>query len=673
MATSDVEQKILGRLANMTAYTSPFLSRALHQVLGLSVMLAKKLRRARKLRRLDPSRDTKSLQLYHHILWLSREGLSIVELDILPDTQNGEQGAECRVMSCKLRASFYHIFCLFHNNPPVSTLSIPSQITLSPDDPDSPPPRNGQRRSSNGKNGSSRHGKKASFRDAIPSLQSDISYITNPYALTGATPPPQSQNPQTPSRPPGLPPKPPIPSSTAFILPPLNFLPITTSAFTTTSSLASSLLPGSHPLRLSVALEHSAFLWDCAKEFDRSRRVAYRAIQDVWKAEEGMDDVEFDDARELVSLLGSMVKRGLPKGSSSGGTQGGRSARDSGARPGTEDIEAVRRGGEGAWLASSPGRPTATSSRKSPPKETRSSPPRRQDSRGTSSTTPKAAAVPSRTTSRRSSPPGQDRGEPRSTASKPAPTSSRTTQRRSSPPRQDRSMPSNTPPRPTTSGINTTSRSSPRRQESYGTASSTPRPPTAIRDSPYLRPPTAGKDKELPPTPEEWTRIGYLGEPRSGAGRRGAYERTPPNAARISRGGSATSQHPNTPQARTPPSQLRPGNPGSSGSYASQEARMQTPQRPASDRRGSGAAGEGGSRSGGSGSRSGGSSSHNRGGSVGQRASGDSGSRGEPSNQSTPRSGGGDERHSGESKHSSGSGTPTATQTQRGGRRRRWF
>ncbi|KAF2234833.1 14-3-3 protein [Viridothelium virens] len=671
MATSDVEQKILGRLANITATKDIFLSKALQQVLGLSVMLAKKLRRARKLRRLDPSRDTKSLQLYHHILWLSREGLSIVELDVLPYTQNGEQGHECRVMSCKLRASFYHIFCLFHNNPPVSTLSIPSQITLSPDNPDSPPQRNGQRRSSNGKNGSSRHGKKASLRDAIPSLQSDISYITNPYALTGATPPPQSQNPQTPSRPPGLPPKPPIPSSTAFILPPLNFLPITTSAFTTTSSLASSLLPGSHPLRLSVALEHSAFLWDCAKEFDRSRRVAYRAISDVWNADEGMDDVEFEDARELVSLLGGMMKRGLPKASSSGGTQGERSARDSGARSGTEDITAIRRGGEGSRLASSPGQPTATSSRQSPPKQSRSGPPGRQDSRGTSSTTPKAATTPSRTTSRRSPPSRQDRGAPSNITSKATPTSSRITQRRSSPSRQDRGVPSSTPPRPMTSGINTTSRSSPRRQESYGTASSTPRPPTAIRDSPHLRPPTAGKDKELPPTPEEWTRIGYLGEPRYNVGRRGAHERTPPSAARISRGGSATSQHPNTPQARTPPTQLRPGNPDSGESRASQEPQFQTPQRPASDRRGSGAVGEGGSRSGGSGSRSGGSSSHTRGGSVGQRASGDSGPREEHSSQTTPRSGA--ERHSGESRHSSGSGTPRATETQRGGRRRRWF
>ena len=600
-------------------------------------MLSKKLRRARKLRRLDPSRDTKSLQLYHHILWLSREGLSIVELDVLPYTQNGEQGAECRVMSCKLRASFYHIFCLFHNNPPVSTLTIPSQITLSSEDPDSPRQKNGQRRSLNGKNGSSRHGKKASLRDAVPSLQSDISYITNPYALTGATPPPQTQHQQTPSRPPGLPLKP--PSNTAFILPPLNFLPITTSAFTTASSLASSLLPGSHPLRLSVALEHSAFLWDCAKEFDRSRRVAYRAISEVWKAEEGMDDMEFEDARELVSLLGSMIKRGLSQGGSS--TRAAQDRRSAGegdpsqlqgrvARTGMEDIEAARGGTEGAWLASatsSPGRPTATPSRR-PQKESRSSPTRRQSSTETASTTPRTTPAPARSTSRRSPPT-----------------------------RQDRETRSNTPPRPTTSGRAATRRSPPTRQESYGTTSTTPRPQTAIRDSPQLRPPTTNRDKELPPTPEEWSRVGYLGEPRPGASRRATHERTSPSAATSGRGGSRGSQHPSTPQQRTPPSRSHSGNRGSGESSHQQEVRFQTPPGPSGDRPSGGNTGGSGSRSGGSGSRSGGSSSHTRGGSGGgQRGSGGSTSREVPSSQTTPRSG--SERHSSDSRRSAGSGTP---------------
>ncbi|KAI9656737.1 MAG: hypothetical protein M1821_003376 [Bathelium mastoideum] len=672
---SDVEQKILGRLAHMTAYTSPFLSRALHQVLGLSVMLSKKLRRARKLRRLDPSRDTKSLQLYHHILWLSREGLAIVELDVLPYTQNGEQGAECRIMSCKLRASFYHIFCLFHNNPPVSTLSIPSQITLYSDPDGSPQHKNGQRRSSNGKNGSSRHGKKASLRDAIPSLQSDISYITNPYALTGATPPPQSQHQQqTPSRPPGLPPKPQIPSSTAFILPPLNFLPITTSAFTTASSLASSLLPGSHPLRLSVALEHSAFLWDCAKEFDRSRRVAHRAISDVWKAEEGMDDMEFADARELVSLLGGMMKRGLPKSNNGGSTTEARRtgseeassrARSGGTRTTAEDVDAARRGNEGAWFASASSSPAAKSAapfpRRSPPKESRSSPPQRQTSSGASS-----AATP-----------------------KPAPFPPRSSSLRNSPARQDRNPTSNTPPRSATSSVQTARRSPPQRQTSHGTASSTPRPPTAIRDSPHLRPPTATREKELPPTPEEWSRVGYLGEPRPASTRRGTQqERSPLSVTttptgRGDVGASSSSRQPATPQQqqqRTPPGATRrqEGHQGSSGgsSHVSPEVRFQTPSSRSPGNRlsgggGAAASGSSGPHSGGSGSRSAGSTSSNtRGGSAGQRGSGGSAPREASSSQTTtPRSG--SERHSGESGRSPGSATPRGTS--RGGGRFRLF
>ncbi|KAI9710909.1 MAG: hypothetical protein M1820_002344 [Bogoriella megaspora] len=535
-------------------------------------MLARKLLRARKLRRLDPSRDTKSLQLYHHILWLSREGLSIVELHVLPYAQNGEFGAECRVMSSKLRASFYHVFCLFHNNPPISTLSVPSQVSLPPDIGValSPGQNNGRtRRSPNGKNGS-RHVKQASLRDTIPSLQSDISYITNPYALTGQTPPPAAQSftGQTPSRPPGLPMKPSIPSSTAFLLPPLNFLPITTSAFTTTSSLASSLLPGSHPLRLSVALEHSAFLYDCAKEFDRARRIARRAVAEVYNAQEDMDDTEYEDARELVSLLGSMMMRGLPREAQSniGVAQNPKNTGAGGgsARPGAgaAAIQSGRSGNEGAWIASSssrasPGR-TVQQSRRSPPSRhpSRASPPRRQGSTGTGSTTPKPA---------RSAVAAQQ-----------------------------------------------AKRSPPRRQDSYGTGSSTPRPSTAIRDSPRSQRTPASqrtpvsqhtpvsRDKDLPPTPQEWTARASDG-----------------NILETSTEATPHSGHHNS------------GNAGSDG-HAAQDVTFQTPARST------------GGASGASGSRSGGSShSTTRGGSSSQRGSVRSASGEESDSQAASRQSGG--------------------------------
>ena len=123
MASSEVDQKFLGRFAKSTGTANPFLSAMLYKVLGLSVILSKKLLRARRLRKLDTTRDTKSLQLYHHIIWLSREGLVIIEQYIVPMV---EDYVELRVLAYKLRASFYHIFVLFHNQPSVNQTAIPS-------------------------------------------------------------------------------------------------------------------------------------------------------------------------------------------------------------------------------------------------------------------------------------------------------------------------------------------------------------------------------------------------------------------------------------------------------------------------------------------------------------------------------------------------------------------
>lgn len=326
MAVSEVDQKILGRLGKQTAPSNPLLSASLYQVLGLCVLLSRKLFRARKLRKLDPSRDTKSLSLYHHIIWLSREGLSITEVYVLPYCQDGEQGPECRVMAAKLRASFYHIFCLFHNHPPVNQLSARStESPTSTSGPLTPRTNNNQTRRSPGKNtrddsGGISRAKKSALRDAIPSMTSETSYVTNPYATGAAqTPPPAHPPPplppearRTPTRPPGLTPIniPPAAASASFILPPLNFVPMATEHFQTAQQLANTLLSASHALRLSVSLEHSAYLWDCAKELEKARRLARRAIKDLYESTDGLDDEEFQTASALAQALGGIVKRG---------------------------------------------------------------------------------------------------------------------------------------------------------------------------------------------------------------------------------------------------------------------------------------------------------------------------------------------------------------------------
>ncbi|KAF2092981.1 14-3-3 protein, partial [Rhizodiscina lignyota] len=326
MASSDVDQKYLAQQAQFTSHSSPLMSSSLFQILGLSVMLARKLVRARRLRRLDTSRDTKSLQLYHHIIWLSREGLAILQTFVLPYTQEGQHGPELQVLAAKLQASFFHVFCLFHNNPPITQTSIPSATI--PPVPLSPRAGNGQTRRDRTPPDASTQRKPPTLRDPVPSYTSEASYLTNPYASvppgTAISPPsgtihsPSSTR-RSPAAPPGLAPiRQPTPSS-SFIFPAQNFLPATSSYFNLATSLAAQLLPGSHPLRLSVAIEHAAFLWDCVRDGDGSRAMARRAIRDCHAAKEGLSDADFEDAAECVGVLGRMMRREGLSGSPSFG------------------------------------------------------------------------------------------------------------------------------------------------------------------------------------------------------------------------------------------------------------------------------------------------------------------------------------------------------------------
>ncbi|KAL1953667.1 hypothetical protein VTO42DRAFT_2378 [Malbranchea cinnamomea] len=308
MASSEVDQKFLGHFAAVTSHVNSLLSSMLFKLLGLSVILSKKLLRARKLRRLDPTRETKSLQLYHHILWLSREGLVMLEQYVLPMVS---EYVELKVLAYKLQASFYHIFVLFHNQPTVhhstGIQSLPpstSNLHL--------PVDNGR-----------------------AEVTSDFAPLKNRGSIT-ASPPldvsldggPVGGSRGTQNFPPGLrqiqPPK----FAASFILPALDYIPAATAAFTYVASLADQLLPGSHPLRLSVKLEYAAYLYDCLHDTEGCRRLAKRAIADVYNAEEGMDDESFEDAAELVGILGKMVKRG-GKTSSAGGSSAGGTAEKS--------------------------------------------------------------------------------------------------------------------------------------------------------------------------------------------------------------------------------------------------------------------------------------------------------------------------------------------------------
>lgn len=320
MASSEVDQKFLGYFATQTSETNPFLSGMLYKILGLSVILSKKLLRARKLRRLDPTRETKSFQLYHHILWLSREGLIIVEQYVHPMVADY---VELRVLAYKLQASFYHIFVLFHNQPRVyhrGIQALPGSASFV-DIVNATSPTNGQK------------GSNAPEPSTKPASASSHPAEGGPVKAGGHLQPPGLEAPVQPK------------FAASFILPAIDYTPRATECFTYVAALADQLLPGSHPIRLSVKLEYAAYLYDCLNDSKACRRLAKQAIADVYNAREGMDDESFEDAAELVSVLGKMVKRGGKTTSSTGGSSnGGAGAGDiafSDASQGTPSREAA--------------------------------------------------------------------------------------------------------------------------------------------------------------------------------------------------------------------------------------------------------------------------------------------------------------------------------------------
>jgi len=284
MASSEVDQKFLGQFAKNIANDNALLSAMLFKILGLSVILSKQLVRARKLRKLDPTRATKSLDLYFHILWLSREGLVIVEQYIVPMVASF---GDIKVLAYKLRASFYHIFVLFHNQPSVNQVASQKVVTT--------PPGLASPRAEKVDKG------KGPDRGS-PAPEDGRSSVQPPHPMEGG--------PVGGTRPPGFE----VTPAANFLLPARDYIPTALASFQEASELAERFLSGSHPLRLSVKLEFSAFLYDCMHDGEASRRLAKTTIAEVYNAQEGMDDEMFEDAAELVNVLGRMMKRGLGSG-----------------------------------------------------------------------------------------------------------------------------------------------------------------------------------------------------------------------------------------------------------------------------------------------------------------------------------------------------------------------
>lgn len=93
----------------------------------------------------------------------------------------------------------------------------------------------------------------------------------------------------------------------------LNYIRPAMEAFRKAYTLAEESLPGIHPLRLSVVVEYSAFTFDCVKDYEESRRLAKRGVDEALENVDEIDDDEtFDEARDLVGSLAIMAKRVSP-------------------------------------------------------------------------------------------------------------------------------------------------------------------------------------------------------------------------------------------------------------------------------------------------------------------------------------------------------------------------
>ena len=99
-----------------------------------------------------------------------------------------------------------------------------------------------------------------------------------------------------------------------------------TSCFDMAAALSDHLLSGSHPIRLSVKMEYAAYMYDCLHDGEGSRKLAQQTIKDVYNAQEKIDNDRFEDAAEMVGILGKMMKRGLGSSGGSGSTRHGGSA-----------------------------------------------------------------------------------------------------------------------------------------------------------------------------------------------------------------------------------------------------------------------------------------------------------------------------------------------------------
>jgi len=277
----------------------------LYTLLGLSVQLAKRVTTLDEYILSASISRSELLALRHHVLFLVKQGLQIVEMRLLPFTSDGQLGVLLQVEIALLRASLYHVLSVHHNTPE----------SVEEHSPDTSVPTVTQTASA--LQSRSHEPSKHELPDAeatTSTIATDTSLFTNPWLLHPTHNPSTSATKLTTdifhtSRLTSLS----YSNQQNFLLPPSAYIPITSTYFTT-ATLAAATLPGSHPLRLAVAVAYTKFMTQCMGEAGRNeaRAVAVKAVEDAWRAKEwGLGDEEFEEAVGCVRVLEAVGKESV--------------------------------------------------------------------------------------------------------------------------------------------------------------------------------------------------------------------------------------------------------------------------------------------------------------------------------------------------------------------------
>ncbi|KEQ79747.1 hypothetical protein M438DRAFT_240743, partial [Aureobasidium pullulans EXF-150] len=257
MSSAEIDRMVLAHWATQARKFNMILSQGICKVLAISCQLTDVLNRAYGQRTIDMSKETRSVALYQHIIFLAKEGLAHTEIYILPFCGR-DAHAELQIMAVKMQATFHYIFCMYHNTPTVRQLQARQRSVGDPN---------------------SLGAKYMAAREdwlKAHAVQSPVSTAVPPtLALFPRT---------TPARPPGLGMDriidydPPVCAS-AFLMPIMDYTPDTKLYFESASRRAKRLMPPSHVISLSVAHAHSEFLYECLGDYYGAMDVIKDAIR----------------------------------------------------------------------------------------------------------------------------------------------------------------------------------------------------------------------------------------------------------------------------------------------------------------------------------------------------------------------------------------------------------